>query len=240
MRQKTPAHLTTSPPKDSNNNTSNYKTSQTHQQTPRTQIDADTIEQLKKQLEETQKLLRKLSRRDQKKWQRDHEQLLEQATKDGRKAEQQKLIRTLAGKNRGILQRRFDQLPLRKPTTDELLEVASTPAKEGGLSGTNINIENERNKWKEHAQASPPARETINRDHNIDWLIHKELNRTIRTLKKTKKRKASPKWSAPTELIILALDPDYCSMTRQHNTGLGHPSTGDKKYNSCRDNLKKY
>ena len=101
---------------------------------------------------------------------------------------------------------------------EELLQVTSTPAQAGGLSGTDINIEQEKQKW---IDAAPPHRKMVNRDLNIDWLVKREVNRTIKALKNTKKRKASPTWSCPTELLILALDPSYNSTAHISKTGLG-------------------
>jgi len=92
------------------------------------------------------------------------------------------------------MKRRHDQLPLRKPLRSELLHLDTLTAHEGGLGGTNVDIEEEVSNWKSTA---PAHRQAVNRDLNIDWLIKKELKRTIHTLERTKKEKQHQNGPAP-------------------------------------------
>ena len=197
--------------------------------------DQQNLDSIKEQIKHTQKLIRNLNRLNQNKWLKEQEELLELSITEGNKAETQRLCRAIAGQHRGILKRRHDQIPVRKPLNAELTDMAQTPADEGGLGGTIINIDDQRHEWTTNA---PEHRQAVNRDLNIDHLVKKELNQTIRTLKKMKKRKAAPEWSCPTELLILATDPHYVATAHQAKTGLGNQAMKDNTtFQSCKECL---
>ena len=143
--------------------------------------DQQNLDSIKEQIKHTQKLIRNLNRLNQNKWLKEQEELLELSITEGNKAETQRLCRAIAGQHRGILKRRHDQILVRKPLNAELTDMAQTPADEGGLGGTIINIDDQRHEWTTNA---PEHRQAVNRDLNIDHLVKKELNQTIRTLKK--------------------------------------------------------
>ena len=64
---------------------------------------------------------------------------------------------------------------------------------------------------------------------------------TVRQLKVGAKRRAAPEWSAPSEILIMALDPAYCSVAPSSAGGLGAPDLVDEalrgKFDSCRKEL---
>ena len=49
-------------------------------------------------------------------------------------------------------------------------------------------------------------------DLNITRQAEQDFDRLIWRLKKSTKRKASPSWSVPAELLLLALEPDFFSV----------------------------
>eukprot|EP00972_Heterocapsa_arctica_P046625 6880298-Heterocapsa_arctica.AAC.1 len=53
------------------------------------------------------------------------------------------------------------------------------------------------------------------------------MKSTIWRLKKSAKRKATPSWSCPSEILLLALCPSYCSVGEAKLTGIGGTTMQD-------------
>ena len=107
-----------------------------------------TYDATKQQLYNIQKAIRSLNRKNKAKWQAEQEEQLREATRRDNKAEQQKICRLLAGQQRGILKRRYNQLLLRQPLKAEIHETATSAASEGGLGGKIIDFEAEKRNGK--------------------------------------------------------------------------------------------
>ena len=59
-------------------------------------------------------------------------------------------------------------------------------------------------------------------DLHITRQAEQDFDRLIWGLKKSTKRKASPSWSVPAELLLLALEPDFFSVAEDKLAGFGH------------------
>ena len=143
------------------------------------------------------------------------------------KAEVQKLCRLIAGTLIGVQKRKLFHVPSTKPSTDELVTSATAPATTGGLSGTIVNYLEESIKFIEDFPDLPPV------DMNIKKLAKDDLFWTIRRMQRGPKRKASPSWSCPTELILCAVAPHHCSVRYDVKSGVGAEQLGDDISKFC-------
>ena len=94
-----------------------------------------------------QKTLRALRRQAEGRRRRTLEDEL--ATRQGRRAEAQKLVRLLARRSRGTAKRRLNALCVHKPTAQEIRETAELDAAHGGLSAMIVNREEQQRSWVE-------------------------------------------------------------------------------------------
>ena len=94
------------------------------------------LEPIKAELAIVQKSMRVLRRQAEERRKRTLEGELELATRQGRRAEAQKLVRLLARRSRGT-----DSLCVHKPTAQEIREMAELDAAHGGLSAMIVDWE---------------------------------------------------------------------------------------------------
>jgi hypothetical protein len=153
--------------------------------------------------------------------QHDKEVQLEAATARGNKAEQQRLVRALARRSKGVAKRRLNALSTHRPDKEEIVTTACLPAGAGGLSARVVDWESEAADWAEltRIEGEPDVLKPM--DMNIRTTVDEDLKLLKRSLVLAAKRKGSPSWSVPTELLLLALKPGYTSVSRDTKAGVG-------------------
>ena len=102
-----------------------------------------------------------------------------------------------------------------------LLQPACLPAGAGGLSARVVDWESEAADWAEltRIEGEPDVLKPM--DMNIRTTVDEDLKLLKRSLVLAAKRKGSPSWSVPTELLLLALKPGYTSVSRDTKAGVG-------------------
>ena len=163
------------------------------------------LEPIKAELATVQKSMRALRRQAEGGRKRTLEDELELARKHGRRAEAQKLVRLLARRSRGTAMRRLNALCVHKPTALEIRETAELDAAHGGLSAMIVNWEEQQRSWVEDETDPDRPACLLIMDLNIKENAKEDLKLVLQSLVKAQKRKVSPTWSAPTELLLLAL-----------------------------------
>ena len=148
---------------------------------------------------------------------------LAEAKAAGHTADVHRLSRCLAGTKVGVKKRIVGRLPSARPSTEDVKLSAVSPAKSGGLSGVVVDFEEETAKMK--AGYGP----LVERDANVEKMARDDFKRTVWRLKKASKRRASPDWSCPTELWLLAMAPHYCSVRAPSVEALGAKTVADIK-----------
>ena len=103
-----------------------------------------------------------------------------------------------------------------KPSKEDLLALATTPAAEGGLSATQVDVDEELTKWI-NSDSVP----LLPMDMNIREAASDDVRRLVYSLIKAPNRKATPDWSVPAELWLLCLQPDYFAICPDRMAGLG-------------------
>ena len=81
------------------------------------------------------------------------------------------------------------------------------------------------------------------REPKIQQVVEKELKDILFGLRKTAKRKACPTRSVPNEVLLMALDPGYCSVRETDRRGLGHErltTLEPDQYMGCNRQLKAF
>ena len=187
-----------------------------------------------KELHSIQKQLRKHRRASLAKFNEALEEQLDEALQKNQQASAQRIARLIAGQHRGIRKRRTNVLNSRQPDFEEVLRLAKEEATCGGLSGTVINLEAEMERWE--ADKTP----LLPRDMNIVTAARQDLYLTTKTLWYGQKRKSTPPWSVPSEVLIMALCPEKCTKGESSTTGIEYPKLSNIKedeYNTAREQL---
>ena len=125
---------------------------------------------------------------------------LQEAAQQGAKAKVNRLCVQLA-RNGG---RRFSHVAAASPSLEESKRWLESSAGEGGMSATILNdYDEEVRKVLSCFEAPSPG------DLNKEATARKDLRDTLRIFIRGQKRNSCPGWSAPSELLIMALDPLY-------------------------------
>jgi hypothetical protein len=93
-----------------------------------------------------------------------------------------------------------------------------------------VDAEEELEKWKREAVP------LLVRDMNIVRNANTDMWQTVWALKRAAKRKATPEWSCPVELLLCALAPKYCSVGEKSVAGVGAQNLSglrDEQYLAC-------
>lgn len=178
------------------------------------------LERLQGQLKEVGTQIRRLERRFWRQRVRTLEHDLEMAWRQRRLAVCQRLCYQLSGRRRGPKKRVLGAAPDFAPEAKEVSDYFGKPGAEGGLSATEVDFQDETERWEqEHRELAP-----LTADHCREG--QQDFYNCLATLKKAIKRKAAPAWSAPSELILMCMSPYYYSK-RKGGRGLGHDDPTD-------------
>ena len=125
------------------------------------------------------------------------------------------------------------------PETDEERKAGAiltwrleSPAEEGGMSAKIL--EDYDSEVRKVLSCFEPS---LLADLNRETAARKDLRDTLRIFKRGPKRKSCPEWSAPAELLIMALDPRYYAVRDSIPHGLGYDVTECTKLTQARNTL---
>ena len=139
---------------------------------------------------------------------------LQEAAQLGAKAKIHRLCVQLARNGRGVKGRLYTHVAAASPSLGESKKWLESPAEEGGMSAKILeDYDSEVRKVLSCFEPSAPA------DLNRETAARNGLRDTQRIPKRGPRRKSCPEWSAPAELLIMALDPRYYAvLTQARNT----------------------
>ena len=140
---------------------------------------------------------------------------LDEAQRHGQKAEVQRISRTIAGTGVGVRRIRTNAIPWHRMTQSDLIGFATDDATEGGLGATIIDYDSESRKWFQNKNEFHPS------DSNTASKAKTDYFDVIRAMKYATKRRASPEWSLPVEVFLMAMDPGYVSTAHKPRSGVG-------------------
>ena len=159
---------------------------------------------------------------------------LQEAAQLGAKAKVHRLCVQLARNGRGVKGRRYTHVAAASPSIGESKKWLESPAEEGGRSAKILeDYDSEVRKVLSCFEPSAPA------DLNRETAARNDLRDTLRFLKRGPKRKSCPEWSAPAELLIMALDPRYYAVRDSIPHGVGCDATECTKLTKARNTLLK-
>lgn len=158
---------------------------------------------------------------------------LQEAMRAGQKANIQRLARLIAQTKIGIRKRVLGRLSSMLPSVAELKQSAEAEPCAGGLGAVQVNFE------EEIVGLIADYPELEQRDLNIEMEASADLKRTLLAMGKSSKRRASPRWSVPLEIFLMALAPSYCSVSLPKAEGLGCSKLGEvaDRAGSCKGAL---